>query len=190
MVSVLKDVQTLQLAVLILIPGITSILTYNLLNPRKVEWAALPLEAIFYGFLNYVLWGWMYKWDSYLAPILYFFVAPSLLSCLFLWIRGRKIVKKYIHESSSSSWDYFFAQKEDCFIVATLKSGEKVGGYFGDKSHASSFPYNDQLYIQWTYQIDEDGSMGDEIEQSKGILINSGEYSYLEFYKTRGEDNG
>ncbi len=183
MVGIFESIATFQLAVLILIPGITSILTYNLLNPRKVEWASLPLEAIFYGFLNYVLWGWTEKWDCYLVPIFYFFVAPSLLSCLFLWLRGRKVVKKYIHESSSSSWDYFFAQKEDCLVVATLKNGEKVGGYFGGKSHASAFPNNDQLYIQWTYLIDEDGNMGDVIEQTKGVLINKDEYSYLEFYE-------
>lgn len=190
MIAMFKDIQSFELAILILIPGITSILAYNLLNPRKVEWTALPLEAIFYGFLNYTIWNWMNKIDCYLVPIFYFFIAPSILSRLFLWLRSKKTVKKYIHECSSSSWDYFFAKQEDCFVVATLKSGKKIGGYYGEESHASAFPNNDQIYIQWAYQIDDDGSMGNVIKQTKGVLINKDEYSYLEFYKTKGEDNG
>jgi len=185
-----NDINALKLFIFIVFPGITAILTYGLLNPRAVNWAQLPLEGAFYGFLNLILFRSTLSIDSDLISyLLYFFLCPAALSFGFYKLRKIKKIQKYITEPASSPWDFFFEKREECFVLAKLKNGEVIGGYFGGCSCAGSYPNQDEIFIQYSYEIDENGFFGQAKKGTKGILIAKGEYTYLEFFKLGGDEN-
>lgn len=182
------NLETLNLFILITFPGITAILFYSLLNPRNVDWSLIPLEAAFYGFLNFILFKKLLLIEqNSITPIIYFFVSPCVLTYLFYRIRKIKKIQNFIIEPSSSPWDFFFEKREECYVIATLKDGSKVGGYFGGSSCAGCYPLAGEIYIQYSYDIDENGNIKKPYTGTKGIMIAKGEYKHLEFFNVPEE---
>jgi hypothetical protein len=64
-----------------------------------------------------------------------------------------------------------------------LKNGRKVGGWFGGKSFASSYPNTPELYLEEAYHINADGGFDEPFQKSDGILITESEISTIEFFK-------
>ena len=83
-----------------------------------------------------------------------------------------------------TAWDYFFNQRETCFILFHLKDGSKIAGYFGKDSFACAFPKHGDIYVELVYQLDKDGKFGGPIKDSKGLLITKEEYSFVEIFHT------
>ena len=81
------------------------------------------------------------------------------------------------------SWDYHFGKEEPYWILLTLKDGKKIGGFFGTHSFASSFPAEEDLYIEELWVIDEEGKFVQPIENSGGCLIRRNDINFIEFFK-------
>ena len=60
--------------------------------------------------------------------------------------------------------------------------------FYGSQSFTASTPDERDMYIQWVYEIGDDGSWSVDVEQ--GVLIAAGEISTIEFwpYSPQGED--
>ena len=186
--NMFNDINTFKLFVLVVFPGITSIMLYGLLRPRKVNWAQVPLEAAFYGFLTFTLFLPIFKHvPDYLANILYYLVFPSALTIFFYWLSGRDIFSRFFLTQSQTAWDHYFSKKHPRFVIATLKNGEKVGGYYGGDSAASCYPHGKDLYLKWTYKIDDQGNPIEAQPDTDGILISGDAYEYIEFKKSEGD---
>jgi hypothetical protein len=57
-----------------------------------------------------------------------------------------------------------------------------IGGYFGENSYATSFPNEGDVYLETVYRIQDDGTFGEPIDLSRGLLIRRDEYTHIEIF--------
>lgn len=83
-----------------------------------------------------------------------------------------------------TAWDWRFSKVPDggTFILVTLTSDEKVSGYFGSASFASSDSFERDLYIEEEYALTSEGSWVARPEKV-GVLIPFKEIKYIEFWE-------
>ena len=87
-----------------------------------------------------------------------------------------------------TAWDWKFGGVlEEQWVLVTLKNGISFAGLFGRDSFAASGSDERDLYIQWIYDINDDGTWSSP--GRKGVLITAGEVSTLEFWQYAPEGN-
>ncbi len=108
--------------------------------------------------------------------------AVRTLTQIDYWLGGR-LDLNLVHVIPAA-WDYRFCTvpREGMFVMATLTSGEKVSGFFGRKSFASSDTGERDLYIERAYEVSEEGKWEPHAE-IVGILIPLREIRYVEFWE-------
>ncbi|WP_328222417.1 DUF6338 family protein [Aeromonas caviae] len=188
------ELDKLLLFIAFVMPGFIAIKAYELFavaSERKSTSEQL-IDAVSYSCINYVLWlpvvyvvesGELRNVHFWLYVLFYFlvlFVSPVVIS--YTWLKVR--VKRFKQHPIQKPWDFVFSSMEDPhWVVVTLKSGEKVGGYYGPGSFASNSPAPEQIFLKNSWIINEDGGFERVKETSAGILILSSEILYLEFYE-------
>jgi hypothetical protein len=82
-----------------------------------------------------------------------------------------------------AAWDWRFCKvpRGGMFVMLTLTSGERVAGYFGPNSFASSDKGERDLYMEEEYTVTDDGTWEARPEKV-GILIGAKEIRYVEFW--------
>lgn len=98
-----------------------------------------------------------------------------------LFIRNTEIVRN-LQLPYPSAWDYYFDEREPAFVLIHLENGNLIGGYFGSNSYATSFPNQGDLYLEAVYEVAEDGTFDEPIEDTDGMIITSDEYHYVELF--------
>ena len=66
------------------------------------------------------------------------------------------------HDASHSMvWDFAFEDGEPCLMVATLKNGSVIAGYYGPNSHSGYGTRTRDLYLEerWNITTDTDGQV-------------------------------
>jgi hypothetical protein len=83
-----------------------------------------------------------------------------------------------------AAWDWRFSKipRGGMFVMVTLTSGERVAGFFGPKSFASSDTGERDLYLEEEYLVNESGEW-DSRSAKVGILIPVKEIRYVEFWE-------
>jgi hypothetical protein len=82
-----------------------------------------------------------------------------------------------------TAWDWRFSKiSSGTFLLVTLTSDERVAGYFGSVSFASSDTAERDLYIEEEYDIDSEGSWTSRSEKV-GVFIPFKEIKYVEFWE-------
>ena len=176
-------------------PGWLAARTYGHLMPmRRLEWKDSITEGVFFSTINYIVFlpaalfvlrndnFKAYPWSCWGCIALLLFIGPVLLAIVYRQLFRWKWLAKRIQAPYPTPWDYFFDKREQCFILAHLKSGAMVGGFWGRDSYASSFPRDGDLYITTACKVDQNGVFTEVVEQSKGILIRKEDYTYLELF--------
>ena len=79
-------------------------------------------------------------------------------------------------------WDYVFDQRKRYWIIVHLQNGVKLGGLYGENSFASSFPAEEQIYLEKAYDLDPEGNFLKEIDRSEGMVILGKDMLMLELY--------
>ena len=102
--------------------------------------------------------------------------------------RGLRWCHLYPVHVMPTAWDWKFGNMRGQWVLAILKDGTRFAGFCGEDSLMSSDPSERDLYIQWTYDVDENNkwsSRGDT-----GVLIAAGEIKTIEFwpYNPSGDD--
>jgi len=156
------------------------------------------LSAVAFSCLNYALLSWLlilfwlnrwYENFGRLAALAFFvlFVAPVLLAWLFVeivesgWGRAWRNKLGLAHPLPKA-WDYFFSRGRPCWVVATLKTGRTIAGYYGNNSFASSFPAEEDLYLEKLCTLTPEGLIVDIHPQSAGGIIKFDVIETLEFF--------
>lgn len=88
-----------------------------------------------------------------------------------------------------AAWDWRFSSiPRGMFVMVTLTSGERVAGYFGNNSFASSDTGERDIYIEEEYTVTEEGDWKARNE-TVGILISAKEIRYIEFWNSKTNAN-
>lgn len=128
--------------------------------------------------------------DSTILFLVIFIFAPAIIGLLL----GINVQRNFVRGTLSrigiftthalpTAWDWVFSRGVSVqWILVTLKDGTQFSGLFGLESFASSTMDERDLYIQWLYDIDEQGNWTPVDERGKGVLISASEISTIEFW--------
>ncbi|WP_327097119.1 DUF6338 family protein [Nocardia vinacea] len=83
-----------------------------------------------------------------------------------------------------TAWDSAFRTRSACFVRARLKSGDWVGGWYGNNSHASAYPNPADLFLEAAREMTDDGRFGPRVQQSAGLYLRMDDVEILEFVHT------
>lgn len=185
----------LTLFIMFIVPGFISIKIYDLLYPSSEKSKTKSIiDCVTFSCITYIIWvvlldvqhwNWIttnhfYKFFAY---IVYLFITPIALTFSWKKIRELKCIDKRIHDPIGSPWDKFFSQKPCCWIIVSLKNGEKIAGFYGEKSFTSGAPAPEQIYLEETVLLDAEGNLTRKVNNSLGVMILRDEISSLEFIK-------
>jgi len=187
------DANKLSLFIQFVVPGFISIKWYQLAFPGAPRPTGDQLiDAVAYSCINYAIWfvpmyhmretiqstGW--SACSVLFYILVMFISPVLLVELWKRVRQSRMFQKNAPHPTSKPWDYVFSQRKMYWMKVVLKDGTIVAGKFGDRSFASSAPAEEQIYMEETWVLDENGGFLRCKNNSAGVVIVSKEISHIE----------
>ncbi|MEX0856646.1 MAG: DUF6338 family protein [Balneolaceae bacterium] len=188
-----QSLDQIELLIVFALPGLVSMQVYRLLMPAKeISWSDVFLQAFFYSSFNLaILFPILFFYDKvrdsflliWLLLILFLFICPALWPWLLTTIFRSKWITKKIKIPYPSTWDYFFDSNDSLFMIVHLNEGDVIGGLWSDNSYAGSHPNDGDLYLEILYNIKEDGTFGEPIPFSKGLLIRKSEYTHIELFE-------
>jgi hypothetical protein len=188
------SVDTIGFFLLAIFPGLVSLQVYRLLMPaRPLAWQDVFVQALFYSCLNFALLSplafFIMKgsnltdhpvgyWLVLIATLLAFPIAwPFVLRALLRW----NWLKRRIQLPFPTPWDFFFYERKPVFALVHLKGGRLLGGYWGGRSYAGSFPNDGEIYLEAVYSLNDKGVFGQPIDGTQGTLIHKDQYDCIEF---------
>lgn len=202
--NIAPSIDNMLLFVLLVVPGLISIHVYRLLMPAKdIDWKTVSVEALFYSSLNFAIFipllipinnGTFPEAHpvayacSLLAPLL---IGPAVWPVLIWRAYKWDWLMKYLQYPYPTSWDYFFDKRKPVYALVHLKSGTKIGGFYGQASYATSFPRHGSIYLERVIKVDDAGKFIGVIEGTKGVLLEKDTYDFIEFFEfSQQQENG
>ena len=192
------ELDKLYLFILFVVPGFIALKTYELCFPNIQKDSSKQLiDAVTYSCVNYAFMFLFIRWVEMselktqhpnLYVLFYFFVifiSPILLVLSWRKVRSTNLVQSKAPHPTGKPWDYVFSQREPYWVKVTLKDGQTLGGLYSSKSFASSNPEPEQIYLEQTWVLNEDGSFERAKNDTAGILILSAEISHVELRKVK-----
>jgi hypothetical protein len=179
-------------------PGFISMRVYRLFHPTvDRDTSKVLIDVVSYSCINYafVLIP-IYLIENYnifhTNPFWYYvfyfcvlIVIPVLLPIALLWFRRCNKIRQYLPHPMGRAWDYYFSTNQCCWVLVTLKSGKKYGGYYGYNSFASGSPEPEQIYLEKHWALDDDNDFDHELADTLGIIILTNEIESVEFIRSR-----
>jgi len=188
--------ETLRLILIFFVPGFISMKVYDLLIPsEKRDFSKSLFEAISFSCVNFALTYWAivaihsgnfqdtYPFYFYISSILILFIAPILWPLLYLKIISLPFFKNRTIHPIPKPWDYVFSQQKPYWIIIHLKDGRRIGGLYGAESFASSYPSNEQIYLEKVWYLDEKGKFIEPVERSEGIILSKEDFEAIEYFQ-------
>lgn len=182
------------LFVLFIMPGFISMKIYQLFQPTADrDTSKLLIDVVSYSCINYAFLlvpiYWIEKQNYFQNAIFWYYIfylfvliiIPALLPIFLLYLRRSNYLRKHLPHPTERPWDYFFSQGTVCWVLITLKSGKKFGGFYGSKSFASSRPEPEQIYLEKHWALDVDGDFDHELKETLGIIILANDIESIEF---------
>jgi hypothetical protein len=175
------------------IPGFIAQKVYGLIVPDdQPEATAFVMSAVAYSSLNYALaapliWTlvvagqWANPYAVGFALVFVLLILPALLPLAWLWVRRRPWVQTRTLSPIKRPWDFVFNGRREYWVIVTLKDGEKIGGIYGRRS---SSPRIEQIYLEKTWVLGEDGTFVHEAPESQGVIILSDEIVSIELFSS------
>lgn len=195
------DPGKLVLFIAFVIPGFVSLKAYEALglgSPRDTNQQLI--DAIAYSCLNYAIlsvaivsvelselrstspWTYGAFWFFVL------FIAPIGWTCAVWKLRHSEFVLKAIPHPVGRPWDFVFAQRRPYWVIVRLKDGSQIAGRYDSESFASSSPQPEQIYLQETWRLNQDGGFDRARTDTAGIIVLGAEIVAIElFHMTRRE---
>jgi len=197
-----KGIENFHLVLVFVVPGVIALFVRSKFITGRTPSASenllvfLVLSLVYYSltvpFLEFFLSvrePWLARAVVWIALVL---VGPALFGLVLgysaqrewpNWIAG-KLNLNIVHVIPAA-WDWRFSKiaRGGMFVLVTLKSGERVAGYFGSNSFASSDNSERDLYVEEEYDVSE-GGQWEARREKVGILISREEVKYIEFWQT------
>jgi hypothetical protein len=157
--------------------GLIEVVCISMLNLSVVAWP-LSLIAVTRSSLSFV-----YS----LAWFVLFVVVPAGLATIAVWLLSQPWMRHIVLHPCRSAWDFFFVRGQTCWVICHLKSGDRVAGYFGRNSMASSFPRPEQLYLEDVWELDEESGFLRPTNESLGAIIQREDCTLIELFSSSRE---
>ena len=181
---------------LFVIPGFISLKTYELFIPNEQKDSSKQIiDAVAYSCMNYaiLLMPIIYIESNSIkdtSPMLYyifylvvFFIAPIIWMIIWTWLRTKDMFQKLAPHPIIKPWDYVFSKRKSYWIKITLINGTVVGGKYSNNSFASNSPAKQQIYLEESWIINDNGGFDRIKNDTEGIMIMENRISYIEFRK-------
>jgi hypothetical protein len=166
------------------VPGFISMKVYDLFvpSPRR-DFSKSILEVMSFSSINLaILYPFVgTAWDDK-RSLLVLFIAPILWPVLYAWVSSWSIVRRHTLHPIAKPWDYVFSKCGPLWVIAHMKDGRRIGGIYDKRSFASSYPADEQLYLQEIWRLDETGAFKERVDRSRGILLAARDIDALEFF--------
>lgn len=190
------NIDKLFLFLIFFIPGFISIKIYDLIVPsERRDFSKAIYEAIGFSALNFAVLSWLIilihsanystvhkGWYIFFIMII-LFVCPILWPIIYLYLSTQTLIAKHVIHPIQKPWDYVFGKREPFWIIAHLKDGKTIAGKYDTDSFASSYPAEEQIYLEELWHVDKQGRFMKAIERSKGVIISGRDISALEFFE-------
>ena len=190
------NMDKLTLFLIFFLPGFISIKVYDLIVPGEPrDFSKSLLEAISYSTLNFAALFWLIVLirtnDFYhnhfvlysLSVALIMIGVPACWPFFFLRLSAWRVVAKHFVHPIRKPWDYVFGKRDPYWIIVHLQNGQKIGGRFDRGSFASSYPADEQIYLEEVWVLDEAGRFVSRVERSRGIIIGKDDIRAVEFFE-------
>lgn len=174
----------LLLFLIFFIPGFISIKIYDLLIAgQRRDFSKSISEVIGYSALNFAALSWLiilihsnnfyknYLFWYFILIFLILFICPICWPILFIKLSSWSFFAKYIINPIAKPWDFVFSQKRVYWIIVHLKDGRNIGGIYGKQSCVSTYPEDEQIYLEKMWRLDENGKFVEPISKSAGMII-------------------
>jgi hypothetical protein len=188
------NVETLGWFLALVFPGFVSLKVYSLVIPSaRRQGGEVAFDLLAYGTINaginlpmlttvrsaYAAPDWL-EAAAFGTALL---VVPALTGFVFAQLRKSGFLAGLgILHPIPRAWDFYFRQGRRALVIITFKDGNMIGGYFGSDSFASSFPHEDDLYIERVCRVDpETGGIVRFVPNSSGMLIHRSDCKTIEF---------
>jgi hypothetical protein len=199
--------QALVLLLFLLVPGFIFIRVFdNLLPGRLRSFGQQVIDIVCWSFTILAFWllptlivfglsqrlsAWLFYLLLGALILLGVFGSPILLAYIFYRLDKRGTIKNWGTHQSPTSWDWFFSnRKGNHYVCFYLKEGTQLGGYFGERSFATSSPNAQQIYVEEIWRLDEDGRFVEQVEETDGAIVNREDCTRIEFFKSRQARDG
>jgi len=191
----LPDLNSIVLSIFFFLPGFVSLKIWSLFHGRKTPpQHALIYDSLFFSIVNFALLSPIavpfvaYRWYNVhpfllvLFILLYCLAAPAFWPFLWQFLINKKSLYRFFQLPYPTAWDYFFHQRKSCFVLIHLKDDNMVGGYYGPNSYVSTSPDEGSIYLEKVYKIRPDGTFGEQIHDSYGLVIFKEDFNYIELF--------
>jgi len=192
------DVPTVLLFVLVVFPGLISIHVYRVIMPaRPLDWTTALLQGVFYSTVNFILgmpvaYLLVFGRDPlehpgryFVAAALVMIVAPMLWPMIAVAALRSGRFPRSARITYPTVWDYFFDHRDPAVVLAHMNNGAFLAGLWGPSSYAGSFPNEGDLFLEQVYSINEAGEVEGPIPNTRGVLLQKAQYSYLEVFSVQ-----
>jgi hypothetical protein len=189
------QIDKLSLFLIFFIPGFISIKIYDLLIPsEKRDFSKSIFEVIGFSAINFAALSWFiilihsgnfyrdHRAWYFLALLIVIFVIPILWPIILLKVLSWSPIAKRVIHPILKPWDYIFGKRNAYWVIIHLQDGRKIGGKYDNKSFASSYPADEQIYLEEVWELDEKSAFKKKIDRSNGIIILGKDISSIEFF--------
>jgi hypothetical protein len=121
-----------------------------------------------------------------LVAALLFLVVPAAGAAVLSWVERRRL--KSTFRATPTAWDHAFHDREPCFVRVRLKDGNWAGGWYGNRSYASSYPHPAELYLESARVMSHDGEFGVRVPGTDGLRLRAEDFDVLEFVKPERQE--
>jgi len=194
----LLNLQVLPIFLFLVAPGVVATTVYSYIIPsERRKLADYLVEVVTFSMLYLALFFWLVAllYNAYLQSNIFLLILLTLLTAFILpaflgWFASyllqthwlRRFAKFSVHPMPTA-WDYIFSRGKPYWIIFHLKTGERVGGYYGGKSFASSYPDTQEIYIEELWRLDGNGILDEEVTSTEGGFIKVEDCKFIEFLK-------
>jgi hypothetical protein len=186
----------LSLFLTMVVPGFVSLKVWDLLVPsERRDFSKSLVDAVAYSAINFALLFWLVAYVSrpdlfkeslfgYLTGhFLLLFAFPVFWPVALLWLMRTKFVSRFVVDPIQKPWDFVFAKREPAWVIIHLRNGGVIGGRYGARSFASSFPAPEQIYLEEIWALDERRNFVHRIERTKGVIVLGEDILAVEFFE-------
>jgi len=179
------------------LPGAISMFVYGLKVPqRDYRLQERVLEAVCFSLLNFVLvWLPIHYLISFvgvgtsvlatwLMALIGFVLLPLGWPFCLVWLLRLAEARHWVSASAKTAWDEFFSrQKNGAWLQFELNDGRVVGGKFGSRSYASSYPDPGHMFLEELWKVDDQGRFTERWPGGAGLLLRPTDHRLVRVYE-------